>query len=56
MWILGALLVGLGIFLLAINTVGVIVFVLGVGAVLETGNWLFGIVCIAGLWLMAISE
>ena len=42
--------------LLAINTAGVIIFCLGVGAVLTTGNWLYALVCALGLWLMSISE
>jgi len=56
MWFLWLVLGGFCIFLLAVNTLGVVIFCLSVGAVLTTGNWLFGLGALLGLWLMMISE
>ena len=56
MWFVYCLLVVFCLVLLAINTIGAIMLCLSVGAVLTTGDWLYGLGVIGGLWLMMISE
>jgi hypothetical protein len=56
MWFVWLVLGAFCLFLLAVNTVGVIILCLSVGAVLTTGNWFFALGAVLGLWLMMISE